>query len=173
MNTNPEPRATDLDVRADYVDVTLSTVTAAIPMDTVRRIAQEAVKDAGHSLKGEQCLWTGDGRGGLVVRVPVHSVKVGDKVRYHGSLEAEHGYYTVAAIAENGRLHLIGGDGLCADGQRLSFVGPHNVTVLSCDRHGGTWGDDETCERCTHEDGTARPQADKGPLGLGATHDDE
>lgn len=25
-----------------------------------------------------------------------------------------------------------------------------------CPRHGGRWGDDETCELCTHEDGTVR-----------------
>lgn len=25
-----------------------------------------------------------------------------------------------------------------------------------CDRHGGPWGDDETCEQCTTEDGDPR-----------------
>jgi hypothetical protein len=33
-----------------------------------------------------------------------------------------------------------------------------------CDRHGGVWGDDETCARCTFENGTVRPLDDKGPL---------
>jgi hypothetical protein len=37
-----------------------------------------------------------------------------------------------------------------------------------CDRHGGPWGEDETCARCTYEDGTVRPLDDKGPLGPGA-----
>ena len=27
----------------------------------------------------------------------------------------------------------------------------------TCPRHGGTWGDDPTCEDCTFEDGTERP----------------
>ncbi len=40
--------------------------------------------------------------------------------------------------------------------------------VIQCERHGGPWGDDETCARCTFEDGTPRPFNDKGPLGPGA-----
>lgn len=39
--------------------------------------------------------------------------------------------------------------------------------MFVCDRHGGRWGDDKTCARCTYEDGTERPQNDKGPLGPG------
>ena len=46
-----------------------------------------------------------------------------------------------------------------------------------CDRHGGAWGADPTCERCTYEDGTPRafegPLADPGPLGPGASAPDQ
>lgn len=39
---------------------------------------------------------------------------------------------------------------------------------LHCDRHGGTWGDDKTCPRCTYPDGRIRPPLDDpGPLGPG------
>jgi hypothetical protein len=34
-----------------------------------------------------------------------------------------------------------------------------------CDRHGGEWGSDETCERCTTEDGEIRPFDQPGSLG--------
>jgi hypothetical protein len=37
-------------------------------------------------------------------------------------------------------------------------------TEQTCDRHGGVWGDDETCARCTFEDGTPRPIDEPGPL---------
>jgi hypothetical protein len=30
-------------------------------------------------------------------------------------------------------------------------------TIYLCGRHGGAWGDDETCEDCTYEDGRVRP----------------
>jgi hypothetical protein len=33
-----------------------------------------------------------------------------------------------------------------------------------CDRHEGPWGDDETCPRCTHLDGTPRALDAPGPL---------
>ena len=33
-----------------------------------------------------------------------------------------------------------------------------------CPRHGGPWGDDETCEHCTYDDGSPRPVSDPGPL---------
>lgn len=40
---------------------------------------------------------------------------------------------------------------------------------LLCDRHGGPWGEDLTCARCTYQDGTVRPPLDDpGPLGPGA-----
>jgi hypothetical protein len=45
------------------------------------------------------------------------------------------------------------------DNARLMFV---------CDRHDGRWGWDETCPRCTDEDGNIRPTAEPGPLGPGA-----
>lgn len=34
----------------------------------------------------------------------------------------------------------------------------------TCDRHGGTWGDDKTCPRCTYENGGVRGWDDKGPF---------
>jgi hypothetical protein len=37
----------------------------------------------------------------------------------------------------------------------------------ACDRHGGLWGEDPTCQRCTHSNGMARDLDDKGPLGPG------
>lgn len=37
-----------------------------------------------------------------------------------------------------------------------------------CDRHGGAWGDDPTCERCTTSDGTPRLVGQPGPMGPGA-----
>ena len=40
--------------------------------------------------------------------------------------------------------------------------------VYVCERHGGPWGDDETCPRCTFTDGQVRPHSDPGPLGEGA-----
>jgi hypothetical protein len=33
-----------------------------------------------------------------------------------------------------------------------------------CDRHDGPWGQDETCARCTWDDGTPRPVDQPGPL---------
>lgn len=36
--------------------------------------------------------------------------------------------------------------------------------IVMCERHGGPWGGDETCPRCTHPDGTTRAQDDPGPL---------
>jgi hypothetical protein len=48
------------------------------------------------------------------------------------------------------------------------WSGPFDIHVV-CDRHGGDWGEDETCARCTYEDGTVRPLADMGPLGPGAS----
>ena len=38
-----------------------------------------------------------------------------------------------------------------------------------CPRHGGPWGDDETCEHCTDEAGTARPMNQSGPLQSGSS----
>jgi len=42
---------------------------------------------------------------------------------------------------------------------------------LECERHGGPWGEDLTCARCTYENGTARPRADAGPMGPGLVDD--
>ena len=45
---------------------------------------------------------------------------------------------------------------------------PLRPRPLMCDRHGGPWGDDETCPRCTYQDGRVRPPLDDpGPLGPG------
>jgi hypothetical protein len=52
-----------------------------------------------------------------------------------------------------------------------TFTAEHEPEAPSetiCERHGGTWGEDETCERCTYDNGMARPLTDKGPLGPGA-----
>lgn len=40
---------------------------------------------------------------------------------------------------------------------------------VTCPRHGGPWGKDETCAHCTYPDGTPRPAGDPGPLGPGVT----
>lgn len=34
----------------------------------------------------------------------------------------------------------------------------------NCDRHGGPWGEDKTCPRCTFLDGSVRPADEQGPL---------
>lgn len=41
------------------------------------------------------------------------------------------------------------------------------VTPPICDRHGGEWGDDPTCETCTTEDGEPKPFDDDADLGPG------
>lgn len=46
-----------------------------------------------------------------------------------------------------------------------TFTAEHEPAV--CERHGGTWGDDETCARCTYENGTVRSLDDAGPMGPG------
>lgn len=33
-----------------------------------------------------------------------------------------------------------------------------------CDRHGGPWGDDETCEACVDDDGAVRPHSQEQSL---------
>lgn len=38
------------------------------------------------------------------------------------------------------------------------WTGPFTIELL-CDRHGGEWGDDDTCEDCTTEESTVRPPA--------------
>jgi hypothetical protein len=52
----------------------------------------------------------------------------------------------------------------------IDRLGPEEVLPDpgTCNRHGGPWGFDETCGRCTYDDGTPRPLSDKGPLGPGA-----
>lgn len=39
--------------------------------------------------------------------------------------------------------------------------------VVECPRHGGPWGQDQTCAYCTYVDGLVRPVDDPGPLGPG------
>lgn len=43
-------------------------------------------------------------------------------------------------------------------GGRAEFVAKYSYReTVECDRHGGPWGGDETCARCTDEDGSVRP----------------
>lgn len=39
-----------------------------------------------------------------------------------------------------------------------------NAPIKQCERHGGNWGEDETCARCTYENGEPRDSEDMGPL---------
>ena len=68
------------------------------------------------------------------------------------------------------------GDGIwretCPDNHedRIAAHEPVWATDLpTCPRHGGAWGNDQTCEHCTYESGEPRRLTDPGPLGDGAT----
>lgn len=43
------------------------------------------------------------------------------------------------------------------EGAPASVALPTEPTPVICDRHGGAWGDDMTCENCTYENGKAKP----------------
>jgi hypothetical protein len=72
------------------------------------------------------------------------------------------GWTTGAYTEENVYFHA--GDRPVVKRTRTVFADVVGEWEDICDRHGGTWGDDETCERCTYEDGSVRPLDDKGPL---------
>lgn len=67
---------------------------------------------------------------------------------------------TLRPAAEDALLALL----LARKGISLAQAG-----VVACERHGGAWGDDETCERCTDDQGAVRPVGKPGSLGPGST----
>jgi hypothetical protein len=70
------------------------------------------------------------------------------------------------ALDRGSDLDFVKGDRFAPEWVR-EWQGPFEINVI-CTRHGGEWGDDETCPRCTFEDGNIRPTAEPGPLGPGA-----
>ena len=45
-----------------------------------------------------------------------------------------------------------------------SLVHLRSLLGVTCERHGGPWGSDPTCPRCTTEGGSTRPVSEPGPL---------
>lgn len=43
------------------------------------------------------------------------------------------------------------------EGAPATVALPTEPTPIVCERHGGAWGDDPTCEGCTYENGRAKP----------------
>lgn len=55
-----------------------------------------------------------------------------------------------------------------ADAYYVALDGAALSQIVECDRHGGKWGTDLTCARCTESDGSPRLYHAPGPVGLGA-----
>lgn len=56
---------------------------------------------------------------------------------------------------ENGELVIHTGLRELPDGT-VGRILPEDAAPTTCGRHGGPWGEDSTCERCTDEDGNPR-----------------
>lgn len=68
----PEPRVESVEVDGTTAIVNLSTVTTAIPMATLERIAREGARKAGHTDdQAARCRWSGMPGGRIALHVPL------------------------------------------------------------------------------------------------------